>query len=77
MIGIGLAFITLGIEYWFYRYKALESRVWSGDSRQQTVTSKIDSNVVINALMQVSNFKETFQEKKMRFGPTESDGKYK
>ena len=35
--GIGLAIITLGIEYWYYNYKAPETRVEWADHNKKMV----------------------------------------
>jgi len=37
-VGIGLAIITLGIEYWYYKYKAPQSRVGSADPNKKMVS---------------------------------------
>jgi len=37
-VGIGLAIITLGIEYWYYKYKAPQSRVGSADPNRKMVS---------------------------------------
>jgi len=37
-VGIGLAIITLGIEYWYYKYKAPQSRVGSAQANTNLVS---------------------------------------
>jgi len=37
-VGIGLAIITLGFEYWYYKYKAPHSRVGSADPNKKLVS---------------------------------------
>ena len=40
-VGIGLAIITLGFEYWYYKYKKPSMRVDSGEKKFQVKQAKM------------------------------------